>query len=135
MCLSTSPASFTETKTSAWICSSLSSAGFNGYRSLSVYHPMATFRKKKAAVKVHTLLNVQGSIPTFIFVTPGSVHDVSMMDIVPFEAESVYTMDRAYLDFTRLYQINQLSAFFVIKSKSNTRLRRGLSDPFRLVRY
>ena len=91
--------------------------------------PWATFRKKKAAVKIHTLLNVQGSIPTFIFVTPGSVHDVNMMDTVPFEAESVYTMDRAYLDFERLYQIDQLSAFFVIKSKSNTRLRRIYSAP------
>jgi len=86
--------------------------------------PWATFRKKKAAVKIHTLLNVQGSIPTFIFVTPGSVHDVNMMDVVPFEADSVYTMDRAYLDFERLYHINQLSAFFVIRSKHNTRLRR-----------
>jgi hypothetical protein len=86
--------------------------------------PWATFRKKKAAVKIHTLLNVQGSIPTFIFVTPGSVHDVNMMDVVPFEADSVYTMDRAYLDFERLYRINQLSAFFVIRSKHNTRLRR-----------
>src|SRR3990172_9095381 len=86
--------------------------------------PWATFRKKKAAVKIHTLLNVQGSIPTFIFVTPGSVHDVNMMDAVPFEADSVYTMDRAYLDFERLYHINQLSAFFVIRSKHNTRLRR-----------
>jgi hypothetical protein len=91
--------------------------------------PWATFRKTKAAVKVHTLLNVQGSIPTFIFVTPASVHDVNMMDAVPFEADSVYTMDRAYLDFERLYQINQLSAFFVIKSKSNTRLRRIYSAP------
>ena len=91
--------------------------------------PWATFRKKKAAVKIHTLLNVQGSIPTFIFVTPGSVHDVNMMDTVPFEAESLYAMDRAYLDFERLYQIDQLSAFFVIKSKSNTRLRRIYSAP------
>ena len=91
--------------------------------------PWATFRKRKAAVKIHTLLNVQGSIPTFIFVTPGSVHDVNMMDTVPFEADSVYTMDRAYLDFERLYQIDQLSAFFVIKSKSNTRLRRIYSAP------
>jgi hypothetical protein len=86
--------------------------------------PWATFRKKKAAVKIHTLLNVQGSIPTFVFVTPGSVHDVNMMDVVPFESDSVYTMDRAYLDFERLYHINQLSAFFVIRSKHNTRLRR-----------
>lgn len=91
--------------------------------------PWATFRKKKAAVKIHTLLNVQGSIPTFIFVTPGSVHDVNMMDTVPFEAESVYAMDRAYLDFERLYQIDQLSAFFIVKSKSNTRLRRIYSAP------
>ena len=91
--------------------------------------PWATFRKTKAAVKVHTLLDVRGSIPTFIFVTPASVHDVKMMDAVPIEADSVYTMDRAYLDFERLYHINQLSAFFVIKSKSNTRLRRIYSAP------
>jgi transposase len=91
--------------------------------------PWATFRKKKAAVKIHTLLNVQGSIPTFIFVTPGSVHDVNLMDAVPFEPDSVYTMDRAYLDFERLYHINQLSAFFVIRSKHNTRLRRIHSAP------
>jgi hypothetical protein len=91
--------------------------------------PWATFRKKKAAVKIHTLLNVQASIPTFIFVTPASVHDVNMMDAVPVEADSVYTMDRAYLDFERLYQINQLSAFFVIPSKRNTRLRRIYSAP------
>jgi len=86
--------------------------------------PWATFRKEKAAVKIHTLLNVQGSIPTFIFVTPGSIHDVNIMDVVPFKSDSVYTMDRAYLDFERLYRINQLSAFFVIRSKHNTRLRR-----------
>jgi hypothetical protein len=91
--------------------------------------PWATFRKKKAAVKIHTLLNLKGSIPTFIFVTPGSVHDVNMMDAVPIEADSVYTMDRAYLDFERLYNINQLSAYFVIPSKRNTRLRRIYSGP------
>jgi len=91
--------------------------------------PWATFRKKKAAVKIHTLLNLKGSIPTFIFVTPGSVHDVNMMDVVPIEADSVYTMDRAYLDFERLYNINQLSAYFVIPSKRNTRLRRIYSGP------
>ena len=98
--------------------------GLNGYRSLPFHIPVGDVSKKKAAVKIHTLLNVQGSIPTFIFVTPGSVHDVNMMDSVPFEADSVYTMDRAYLDFERLYHINQLSAFFVIRSKRNTRLRR-----------
>ena len=85
------------------------------------------YRKTNAALKVHTLLNVQGSIPTFIFSTPASVHDVNMMDAVPFEADSLYTMDRAYLDFERLYQINQQSAFFVIKS--STRLRRVYSAP------
>lgn len=91
--------------------------------------PWATFRKRKAAVKIHTLLNVQGSIPTFIFVTPASVHDIKVMDDVPIDADAVYTMDRAYLDFERLYRINQLFAFFVIRSKSNTRLRRIYSAP------
>ena len=91
--------------------------------------PWATFRKKKAAVKIHTLLNLQGAIPTFIFVTPGSVHDVKVMDAIPVETDSIYTMDRAYLDFERLYHIHQLSAFFVIPSKRNTRLRRLYSHP------
>lgn len=91
--------------------------------------PWATFRKKKAAVKIHTLLNLQGAIPTFIFVTPGSVHDVKVMDTIPVKTDSIYTMDRAYLDFERLYHIHQLSAFFVIPSKRNTRLRRLYSHP------
>lgn len=91
--------------------------------------PWARFRKTKAAVKLHTLLNLRGPIPTFVVITPARTHDVKVMDTVPFEADSIYTMDRAYLDFERLYQIHLTSAFFVIKAKRNLRFRRLYSNP------
>jgi hypothetical protein len=104
--------------------------------------PWATFRKKKAAVKIHTLLNVQTSIPTFIFVTPASVHDVNIMDDVPINADSVYTMDRAYLDFERLYQINSASVDKAIGVQADQTVllvgyksRLAYPDPFRRIRY
>jgi len=86
--------------------------------------PWATFRKTKAAIKIHTLLDVRGSIPTFISLTPGTVHDVTMLDVVPLERQSIVTMDRGYIDFRRLYAIHQLPAFFVIRAKSNLKFRR-----------
>jgi transposase len=86
--------------------------------------PWATFRKTKAAIKIHTLLNLRGSIPTFINLTPGTVHDVTMLDVVPLEQKSIVTMDRGYIDFKRLYAIHQLPAFFVIRAKSNLKFRR-----------
>ena len=89
--------------------------------------PWATFRKTKAAVKMHTLLDLRGSIPTFIHVSTGKVHDVTILDTVPLEPDSVVTMDRGYLDFTRLYAIHRLPAFFVIRAKSNLRYRRLVS--------
>ena len=89
--------------------------------------PWATFRKTKAAVKMHTLLDLRGSIPTFIHVSTGKVHDVTVLDTVPLEPDSVVTMDRGYLDFTRLYAIHRLPAFFVIRAKSNLRYRRLVS--------
>ena len=73
--------------------------------------PWATFRKTKAAIKLHTLLDLRGSIPTFMSLTPGSVHDVTMLDIVPIEQKTIVTMDRGYMDFRRLYAIHQLPAF------------------------
>jgi hypothetical protein len=86
--------------------------------------PWATFRKTKAAIKIHTLLDLRGSIPTFISLTPGTVHDVTILDVVPLERKSIVTMDRGYIDFRRLYAIHQLPAFFVIRAKSNLKFRR-----------
>ncbi len=86
--------------------------------------PWATFRTTKAAVKIHTLLDLKGSIPTFVSLTPGTVHDVTVLDTVPFEENSIVAMDRAYIDFGRLYAIHCLPAFFVIRAKQNLRSRR-----------
>ena len=86
--------------------------------------PWATFRTTKSAVKIHTLLDLRGSIPTFISLTPGSVHDVTVMDMIPFERNSIVTMDRAYVDFARLYAIHRLPAFFVTRAKRNLQYRR-----------
>jgi IS4 transposase len=79
-------------------------------------------------VKLHTLLDLRGDIPTFIWVTDGKVHDVNVLDHLIPEPGSIYIMDRAYLDFQRLYQMHQSSAIFVIRSKTNTGLRRIYSS-------
>ncbi len=89
--------------------------------------PWAKFRKTKAAVKLHTLLDLRGNIPTFIAITDGKVHDVNILDELIPEPGAIYVMDRSYLDFTRLYTIHQGGAFFVIRSKSNTRFSRVYS--------
>ena len=86
--------------------------------------PWAHFRKTKAAIKMHTLLDLRGSIPTFISLTTGKVHDVNVLDILPLEKDAVIAMDRGYVDFTRLYAMNLFPAFFVIRAKSNFRCRR-----------
>lgn len=86
--------------------------------------PWATFRKTKGGIKLHTLLDLRASIPTFIALTPASVHDVNLLDAVPFEKESIVTLDRGYTDFRRLYAIHRQPAFFVIRAKSNLRFRR-----------
>jgi hypothetical protein len=90
---------------------------------LSVF-PWAKFRKTKAAIKLHTLLDLRGSIPSFISITEGKVHDVHVLDQLIPEPGSIYVMDRAYLDFERLYLLDQCMAFFVIRSKRNTQWRR-----------
>ena len=90
---------------------------------LSVF-PWARFRKTKGAVKLHTLLDLKGDIPTFIWITDGKVHDVNVIDHLVPEAGAIYIMDRAYLDFQRLYQLHQCLAIFVTRSKTNTGLRR-----------
>ncbi len=86
--------------------------------------PWAHFRTTKAAIKMHTLLDLRGSIPTFISLTTGKVHDVNVLDILPLEKDSVIAIDRGYVDFTRLYTVNLFPAFFVIRAKSNFRYRR-----------
>ena len=90
---------------------------------LSVF-PWARFRKAKGAIKLHTLLDLRGDIPTFIWITDGKVHDVNVLDHLIPEPGAIYVMDRAYLDFQRLYQLHQCSAIFVTRSKTNTGLRR-----------
>jgi len=94
---------------------------------LSVF-PWARFRKTKAAVKLHTLLDLRGDIPTFIWITDGKVHDVNVLDHLIPEPGAIYIMDRACLDFQRLYQMHQCLAVFVTRSKTNTGLRRLYSQ-------
>jgi hypothetical protein len=86
--------------------------------------PWAHFRKTKAAIKLHTLLDLRGAIPTFIRLTTGKVHDVNILDILPLETDAVIAMDRGYIDFSRLYSLNLFPALFVIRAKSNLRFRR-----------
>jgi hypothetical protein len=95
---------------------------------LSVF-PWAHFRRTKAAIKLHTLLDLRGNIPTFIHITDGKLHDVKVLDILIPEAGSIYIMDRGYLDFARLFAIHQNTAFFVIRAKSNLKFRRIYSHP------
>jgi hypothetical protein len=95
---------------------------------LSVF-PWAQFRKTKAAIKLHTLLDLRGNIPTFIHITDGKVHDVNVLDILVTEPGSFYVMDRGYLDFSRLYTMHLNNAYFVIRAKSNTKIRRLYSHP------
>lgn len=89
--------------------------------------PWATFRRRKAAIKLHTLLTLQGSFPTVVIITPGSVHDVNILDQLIYQAGSFYIMDRGYLDFARLHRIQEHSAFFVTRAKKNFRCRRRYS--------
>jgi hypothetical protein len=91
--------------------------------------PWARFRKTKGAIKLHTLLDLKGSIPAFIAITDGKVQDVNILDELAPEAGAIYIMDRGYLDFARLYTIHQFSAFFVIRLKRNTKFRRLYSRP------
>src|SRR5450631_1877189 len=91
--------------------------------------PWAKFRKQKAAVKMHTLLDLHGNIPTFISITDGTVHDVNILDEIFPEAGAFYVMDRAYVDFERLYIFTLSAAFFVVRTKSNIVLQRRYSHP------
>jgi hypothetical protein len=89
--------------------------------------PWAKFRKHKAAVKMHTLLDLRGNIPTFIRITEGRVHDVNILDEIMPEPGAFYVMDRAYVDFERLFFLTLSSAFFVVRTKTNVLLQRRYS--------
>lgn len=91
--------------------------------------PWARFRQHKGAVKMHTLLDLRGNIPTFIRVTSGKVHDVNILDEILPEAGAFYVMDRGYVDFERLYVFTLSAAFFVVRTKSNVLLQRRYSHP------
>jgi hypothetical protein len=91
--------------------------------------PWAKFRKQKAAVKMHTLLDLRGNIPTFIRITDGKAHDVNVLDEIVPEAGAFYVMDRGYIDFQRLYVFTLSAAFFVVRTKSNVLLQRRYSHP------
>ena len=95
---------------------------------LSVF-PWAKFRTNKGAVKLHTLLDLRGNIPVIISITHGKVHDVNILDELFIEAGAIYIMDRAYIDFSRLYRIHQSQAFFVTRPKSNFVFKRLYSQP------
>lgn len=90
--------------------------------------PWAKFRRHKAAVKLHTLLDLRGSIPSWVVITDGKVHDVNLLDQLVFEAGAFYIFDRGYVDFARLYRIHQSSAFFVTRAKSNFEFHRLCSQ-------
>jgi transposase len=91
--------------------------------------PWAKFRTRKGAVKMHTLLDLHGNIPTFIEITDGKVHDVNILDEILPEAGAFYVMDRGYVDFERLYIFTLSAAFFVVRTKSNVVLQRRYSHP------
>ena len=91
--------------------------------------PWAKFRKNKGAVKMYTLLDLHGNIPTFVSITAGKVHDVNILDEIQPQPGAFYVMDRAYLDFERLYTFTLSAAFFVVRSKSNVLLQRRYSNP------
>jgi len=96
--------------------------------SLSIF-PWALFRTTKAAIKMHTLLDLRGAIPSFIHISDGKLHDVNILDLLIPEAGAIYVMDRGYLDYERLYALHQSGAFFVTRAKSNLDAHRIYSTP------
>jgi len=91
--------------------------------------PWAKFRRRKGAIKLHTLMNLRGSIPEFILISRGKMHDMNVLDQMSFLPGAYYIMDRGYLDFARLYVINQSKSFFVIRAQNNQQYRRLYSTP------
>jgi hypothetical protein len=95
---------------------------------LSVF-PWAWFRRTKGAIKLHTLLDLRGNIPSFVWITHAKVHEINILDQLVPEAGSIYVMDRGYLNYKRLYRLHQCSAFFIVRAMSDTTLRRLYSMP------
>ncbi len=91
--------------------------------------PWAVFRKHKGAVRLHTLLDLRGNLPTVVIITHGKVHEVNILDLLSFEAGAFYVMDRAYVDFARLYKLHLASAFFVTRAKKRFDFQRHYSQP------
>src|SRR5882757_10598753 len=91
--------------------------------------PWARFRSTKSAVKMHTLLDLRGNIPSFIHISDGRLHDVHALDMLIPEPGAIYVMDRGYIDFTRLHMLHQAGAFFVTRAKSNLNAHRVYSAP------
>jgi hypothetical protein len=91
--------------------------------------PWAHFRETKGAVRLHTLLDLRGNIPSFIHISDGKLHEVNVLDLIPLETGAFYIMDRGFLDFSRLHAVTLASAFFVIRGKSNLECRRLYSHP------
>lgn len=89
----------------------------------------ANFRPTKAGIKIHTLLNIKNAIPSFIYITGASTHDLTVLDIVPISRHSYYIMDKGYTDFSRLYKIHQKKAYFVLRAKDNTLHKKVGSRP------
>ena len=95
---------------------------------LSVF-AWAPFRAQKAAIKLHTLLDLHGNIPSFIHISDGKMHDVNALDLIDYETGAFYLFDRGYIDFARLFAITQAQAFFVTRAKSNMKFKRRYSQP------
>ena len=91
--------------------------------------PWVLFRSTKSAVKIHTLLDLRGAIPAFIYLSDGKTHDTKVLDMLVFEPGAFYVMDRGYMDFQRLFRLHQAGAFFVTRAKNNLRARRVYSAP------
>jgi hypothetical protein len=91
--------------------------------------PWAEFRSRKAAIKLHTLMDLEGAVPTFIHISEGRLHDVNVLDMVPITAGSIYIMDRGYLDFERLFSLHNAGGKFVIRARKNLQFYRRSSDP------
>lgn len=100
--------------------------------------PWAKFRKNKSAIKMHTLLDIRSSIPTFIYLTSGKVHDVNILDLIPLETSAIYIIDKGYIDFDRLFKLNNNNLYFVTRAKKNLADRRIYShnvSKFENIKY
>jgi hypothetical protein len=91
--------------------------------------PWAPFQSTKAAIKLHTLLDLRGNVPTFIHISDGKMHEVNILDQLLPEPGALYMMDRGFLDFERLYRFHEASSFFVTRGKSNLKAQRRYSNP------